>query len=83
MINKIRIALLLGTFIACIGFYIQGYRDGKAKAEVRVIEKVVEVDKRVQADTRKVANEVQAITDSDLDRELCSLGWVRQNRGCQ
>lgn len=83
MITKIRLALLLGTVLACGMFYWQGYRDGRSKAEIRVIEKIVEVDKQVQADARQVASEVQAITDGQLDAKLCGFGWVRQNSGCE
>jgi len=80
---KNRSLVLAGLVVlACGGFWIHGFFEGRKQARIQVIEKVVEENAKAIRETQEVARDVQAYSDHDVDVELCRLGIVRGNDGC-
>lgn len=77
VIAGLSVALLIGT-------YLYGYQRGKLKTEIKVIEKIVEVERESKVKTEQVRKDSQRLTDHELDRALCyDLHIVRGNKGCE
>ena len=80
-----RIALI--TFavfsVSVTSAYWIGQHIGKANERARIAEKINEQNIESERASDEVTKEVQKLTDVELDRELCSLGIVRNNDGCE
>ena len=83
LIVKYRYLILVGgTVIGMGGAWLHGYFKGKENQRVQTIVKIVETDRKSKKGADDVRREVQSYNSHDLDLELCNLGVVRGNRGC-
>lgn len=75
IIAGLSLALLIGT-------YLYGYTKGKSKAELKIVERVVEVTRESKKQSDDVRKREQNLSNPDIDAGLCQLGIVRSQEGC-
>lgn len=80
---RFRYLFMAGAAITALsGAWVHGFFKGKSYGEVKVITKIIEADKEVRRNTDEVRIEEQSLDSVGVDRELCDLGIVRGNTGC-
>ena len=75
------IALVGLVMIFALVWYI--YNAGQASCVAEVAQKQVVNEVETKKGTDNVKRRVQGLKDSDVVRELCNLGIMRENRGCE
>ncbi len=79
-ILRYRYLFIIGAAVTVA--WVHGFFKGKSYGEVKVITKIIEADKEVRRNADEVRIEEQSLDSVGVDRELCDLGIVRGNTGC-
>lgn len=69
--------------IAVLGMVFYIYHEGKKSCVGAVATEQVKVNKESKEGADNVRKGEQSLGSDELDRGLCRLGIVRENRGCQ
>ena len=65
------------------GAYLYGFQRGKLKTEIKIVEKIVEVNREAKRGFDAVQKQEQCLTDPELDYALCNeLNIVRRGEKC-
>lgn len=75
--------LAIGAVIVILGLVFYIYNEGKKACVNQVVNEQVEAEKESKKGSDNVRKKVQSLDEVALDRELCGLGIVRGNTGCQ
>lgn len=82
IVGRYTLVVILAAFLAIGLIWGHGYMTGKKGQQVRIIEKIVEAEKKSKRDSNETKKKIKSLDERKLDVELCSLGIVRQREAC-
>lgn len=75
--------IAIAGVIAILGLVWYIYNEGKIACKNNIANAQVDNSITVTRETNNVRQKEQSLGLTDIGRELCSLGIVRENRGCE
>jgi hypothetical protein len=75
--------IAIAGVVAILGLVWYIFNEGKKSCQNNIATEQVDNTIRVSKETNNVRQKEQSFTIDDIDRELCRLGIMRQNRDCE
>lgn len=75
--------LAIISVVVVLGMVFYIYNEGKKACAGSVAVEMAKVDKESREGADNVRKEEQNLGSDELDRALCGLGIMRENRGCK